>query len=191
MFLQSHFLPIRQQVGETTDLVFHLYPQSQQYPIQVARSTTIWFFHTTWASLVSQRLKRLHPMRETWVWSLGREDPLEKEMANHSNILAWRIPWMEELGRLQSKGSQRVGHDWATSLYFFKHLCLCANSSEIRTTESLNIHHVILTERDSSHFIYCCSRRLTFNFVRFENWSKCSRMASLLYKVFHFAPGQF
>ena len=64
---------------------------------------------------VSQRLKRLPPMRETWVRSLGWEDPLEKEMATHSSILAWRSPWMEEPGRLQSTGSQRVGHDWATS----------------------------------------------------------------------------
>jgi len=50
-------------------------------------------------------------MRETWVPSLGREDPLEKEMATHSIILAWRIPCMEEPGGLQSMGSQRVGHD--------------------------------------------------------------------------------
>ena len=53
-------------------------------------------------------------MPETQVWSLGREDPLEKEMATHSSILAWRIPWMEEPGGLQSMGSQRVGHDLAT-----------------------------------------------------------------------------
>ena len=52
-------------------------------------------------------------MQETWVQSLGREDPLEKEMATHSSILAWRIPWMEKRGRLQSTGSQRVGHDWS------------------------------------------------------------------------------
>ena len=63
------------------------------------------------SSLVAQRLKRLPPMRETWVRSLGQEDPLEKEMATHSSILAWRIPWMGEPGRLQSMGSQRVGHD--------------------------------------------------------------------------------
>ena len=55
---------------------------------------------------VAQRLKRLPPTRETWVQSLGREDPLEKEMATHSSILAWRIPWTEEPGRLQSMGSQ-------------------------------------------------------------------------------------
>ena len=55
-------------------------------------------------------------MRETRVRSLGREDLLEKDMATHPSILAWRIPWMEDLGRLQSMGSQRVGLDWATSL---------------------------------------------------------------------------
>ena len=48
---------------------------------------------------------------ETWVRSLGQEDPLEKETATHSSILAWKIPWIEERGRLQSTGSQRVGHD--------------------------------------------------------------------------------
>ena len=65
----------------------------------------------TWASLVAQRLKCLPAMRETWVRSLGWKDPLEKEMATHSSILAWRIPWTEEPGGLQSTGSQRVGHD--------------------------------------------------------------------------------
>ena len=55
-------------------------------------------------------------MRETWVRSLGQEDPLEKEMAAHSSIPAWRIPWTEEPGGLQSTGSQKVRHDWTTSL---------------------------------------------------------------------------
>ena len=63
------------------------------------------------ASLVAQRLKRLPAMRETWVRSLGREDPLEKEIATHSSTLARRIPWTEEPGGLQSTGLQRVGHD--------------------------------------------------------------------------------
>ena len=67
--------------------------------------------HLTLASLVAQRLKRLPPMQETWVRSLGWEDPLEKEMVTHSSILAWRIPWTEKPGRLQSTGSQRVRHD--------------------------------------------------------------------------------
>ena len=60
---------------------------------------------------MAQRLKRLPPMWEIQVRSLGREDPLEKEMVTHSSILARRIPWMEKAGRLQSMGSQRVGHD--------------------------------------------------------------------------------
>ena len=57
-----------------------------------------------YASLVAQMVKRLPAMRETRVWSLGREDPLEKEMATHSSTIAWKIPWMEEPGRLQSMG---------------------------------------------------------------------------------------
>ena len=58
--------------------------------------------------LVVQRLKRLPAMQETWVRSLGWEDPLEKEMATHSSILAWRIPWTEELGGLQSTGCEEL-----------------------------------------------------------------------------------
>ena len=56
-------------------------------------------------------VKNLPAMQETWVQPLGQEDPLEKEMATHSIILFWKIPWMEEPGKLQSMGSQRVGHD--------------------------------------------------------------------------------
>ena len=63
------------------------------------------------SSLVAQMIKHLPAMQDTWVPSLGWEEPLEKEMAIHSSTLAWRIPWMEEPGRLQSMGSQRVGHD--------------------------------------------------------------------------------
>ena len=69
------------------------------------------------SSLVIQRVKNLPAMWETRVWSLGWEDSLEKAMAPHSSTLAWRIPWTEEPGGLQSTGSQRVGHDWATSLF--------------------------------------------------------------------------
>ena len=62
-------------------------------------------------SLMAQTVKHLPTMWETWVQSLGWEDPLEKEMAVHSSTIAWKIPWTEEPGRLQSMGSQRVGHD--------------------------------------------------------------------------------
>ena len=87
-------------------------------------SMNIWFcifFSATslsWTSLVAPAIKNLPAMRETQVQSLGREDPLEKAMATHSSILAWRIPWTEEPGRLQSTGLQRVRHDWTTSLSF-------------------------------------------------------------------------
>ena len=66
------------------------------------------------ASLVAQRIKHLLVMWETWVRSLGQEDPLEKELATHFSILAWKIPWTEKPGRLQPMGSQRAGQDWAT-----------------------------------------------------------------------------
>ena len=69
------------------------------------------------ASLGAQLVKHLPAMQETWVQSLGWEDPLEKGMATHSSILAWKIPWTEEPGRLQSAGAERVGHDWATNTH--------------------------------------------------------------------------
>ena len=70
---------------------------------------------TEWAFPGNSVLNRVRlPMQETWVWSLGQENPLEKDMAIHSSILAWRIPWTEEPGGLQSTGSQTVGHDLAS-----------------------------------------------------------------------------
>ena len=72
---------------------------------------------------MAQTVKRLSTMRETRVWALGWEDPLEKEMAIHSSTIAWKIPWTEDTGRLQSMESQRVRHDWVTSHSFtFIHL---------------------------------------------------------------------
>ena len=64
-----------------------------------------------WASLVAQMVKNLPAVQETMVLSLGQEDPLEKEMATHSSVLAWRIPATAEPGELRSMGSQRVGHN--------------------------------------------------------------------------------
>ena len=65
----------------------------------------------TLASLVAQTVRNLPAIRETWIQSLGSEDPLEKEMAIHSSILAWEIPWTEKPGELQSMGSQKLGYD--------------------------------------------------------------------------------
>ena len=70
-----------------------------------------------WASLVAQRLKRLLAIRETWVRSLSREAPLEKQMAIHSSILAWRIPWTEKPGGLQSMGFQRLSDFISSYIY--------------------------------------------------------------------------
>ena len=76
-----------------------------------------------WASLVAQRLKPLPAMLETWVQSLSQEDPLEKEMATHSCILAWRIPWTEEPGGLQSTGVAK--RDTTERLHFHFHGAIC------------------------------------------------------------------
>ena len=64
---------------------------------------------------LAQSVKNLPAVQETWVRSLGQEDPLEKEMATHSSNLAWKISWTEKPGGLQSVGSQRVEHDWVTN----------------------------------------------------------------------------
>ena len=72
------------------------------------------------ASLVAQMVKNLPAMWETCVWSLSQEDPLEKGMATHSSILAWRIPWTEEPGELQSMVLQRVKHDWAPNTHYYR-----------------------------------------------------------------------
>ena len=65
----------------------------------------------SWACLVAETVKNLSTLQETWVQSLGWEDPLAEGMATHSSILAWRIPWTEEPGGLQSMGSQRIRHN--------------------------------------------------------------------------------
>ena len=75
-------------------------------------------------SLLPWWLRNMSVMQETWVQSLGQEDPLEEEMATHSSILAWKIPRMEDPGGLQSMGLQRAGHDWATNTFTFKELLL-------------------------------------------------------------------
>ena len=74
-----------------------------------ASTGAIWLI--LWASIVAQMVKNLPAIQETGIRSLGQEDPLEKGMATHSSILAWRIPRIEEPGGLQSMGSQRVGHN--------------------------------------------------------------------------------
>ena len=73
-----------------------------------------WVTELNWTEPVAQMVKNPPAMQETWVQSLGQEDPLERRMATYSSILAWRIPWTEESGEPQSMGLQRVWHDWVT-----------------------------------------------------------------------------
>ena len=95
--------------GAWRDIVLGVPKESDSTEVTCRRAYFVYILHTTRlfrASLVAQRLKHLPPMQETRVQSLGREDPLEKEMATHSSILAWRIPWTEEPGGLQSTKSR-------------------------------------------------------------------------------------
>ena len=81
------------------------------YMKQISNKVLLYSTGTIFNIPGSSVVKNLPAVQETWVQFLGREDPLEKEMANHSSILAWKIPLTEDAGRLQSMGSQRVGHD--------------------------------------------------------------------------------
>ena len=93
-------------------------------------------------SMVAQSVKNPPAIRETWVWSLGWEDLLEKGMATHSSMLAWKIPWTDEPGRLQSMGSQRVGHDWATFTFTFSYYSLSSFTNDWKSIHSANIYWV-------------------------------------------------
>ena len=105
-------------------------------------SKRIWFRS---ASLVPQSVQNLPAMQETWVWSLGREDPLTKGKATHWSILARRIPWTEEPGGLQSMGSNRVGHDWATNTFAYAYKYLCIHVESFQATSVLKSGTVSFT----------------------------------------------
>ena len=96
--------------------ITQLHPLSKIHPVSL-QLLALDLLYAIFPSLVTQMVKNLPAMRETQVWSLGQEDPLQKGMTAHSTILAWRIPWTEKSGRLQSMGMQRVGHDWATNIF--------------------------------------------------------------------------
>ena len=111
-----------------------------------------WSYHQKWtillmrhligeASLVTQMVKNLPAMQEIRVQSLGGTDSLEKGMATHSSILAWKIPWTKEPGRLQSLGLQRVRHNWVTHTFW----CLFSNSSLTRSSFLLKLQGRIST----------------------------------------------
>ena len=106
-------------------------------------------------SFVAQLVKNLPAMQETWVWFLGLEDPLEKEMATHSSILAWRIPWSEKPGRLKSNGVTRVGHDLVTKPTYcdvYSHCSECQIAINISTPVS--IHFLQIKIADTSCLLY-------------------------------------
>ena len=87
------------------------------------------------ASLVAQVVNNQPGMRETWVQSLGQEDPLKKGMAIHSSILPWRIPWSEKPGEKQSIAAQRVRHDWVTNFHFHFKQRVCSELDRIRARQ--------------------------------------------------------
>ena len=108
-------------------------------------------------SLVAQMVNCLPAMRETWVWSLDREDPMEKNMATHSSTLAWKIPWIEEPDRLQSIGLQRFGYDCVTSL----------SLSCLRCRASFHLLFAIVL----CFWLYCSSLlKSLFNFAHFYHF---------------------
>ena len=99
------------------------------------------------AKTVAQTVKYLLAMWKTWVQSLGREDPLEKEMATHSSTLAWKIPWIEEAGGLRSMGSQRTIHDWATSLNTDKMLSDGEGIEQSGLVQSIKVFQILTKEQ--------------------------------------------
>ena len=109
------------------------------------------------ASLVAQMVKNAPAMRVTWVRFLGWEDPLEMGMATYSSILAWRIPWTEEPGRLQSMGSQRVRRDWGTFTYL---LTVKLPSKVILCLPVYFLGNV--TEMSKSMFLFACLSDYSF-----------------------------
>ena len=114
------------------------------------------------ASLMAQTIKRLPAMQETRVQFLGWEDPLEKEMAIHSNTLAWKIPWTEEPDRLQSMWSQRVRHNWMTSLSLYQFDLIQVRWNQHKISQSLfPIHKFWITL--SFLFIYLPLQSLYVN----------------------------
>ena len=115
-------------------------------------------FILTRTSLVTQMIKNLPAIQETWVQSLCWEDPLEKEMATDSSTLVWKIPWTEEPGKLQSTGSQRIGHNWATSLLLF---CFIDSAKAFDYMDH-NKFWKILQEMGISDYLTCLLKNLYF-----------------------------
>ena len=116
--------PLTQLLNRSVLLSFHVFVNLLTFLLLISCFTALWLGKIVGMISVFLNLLRFAfwpiflTMWETWVRSLGWEDPLKEEMATYSSTLAWKIPWTEERGGLQSTGSQRVGHNWATSLHF-------------------------------------------------------------------------
>ena len=111
--------------------------------------------------MLSLRSPNCHKAQETWVWSLGWEDPLEKKMATHSSILAWRIPRTEEPGRLWSMRSQRVRHNWASRMP-----CSLLKFQPSITPQSYCFHKLISSQLQSLHYLQSKVLYLLFSSVQ-------------------------
>ena len=136
-------------------------------------------------------VRNLPAMWETQVWSPGQEDPLEKEMVTHSSILAWRIPWIKEPGGLQSMGSQRVRHDWATNPYPLKKYCLACNDGEIWSDFFFpffsSCHNVVYKRIQFWHiytYMYICCAQSLSNVLLFVTPWAVAHQASLSLGLF-------
>ena len=135
---QADSLPLGHQgnpktlfLNKVLNVYKNIYSEPHRYTIQIQQLIIVTFTQSlpyrVWAFLMAQIVKNAPAIQETWVWSLGWEDPLEEGMATHSSILAWRIPWTEEPGGLQSIGSQRLRHDWVTSTTYRVNLRLSSH----------------------------------------------------------------
>ena len=114
-------------------------------------------------------VKNLHARQETWVWSMGWEDPLEKGIATHYSILAWRISGTEDPGGLQSMGSQRAGHIWATNTHTHTHTtcmvyysCVCSSFPITSPTVLLEIPHLWKNSLPRPSSIFKISEKMNF-----------------------------
>ena len=135
------------------------------------------------ASLLAQTVKNLPSVQEIWVWFLGWKGPLEKPMATHFSIVAWRIPWTEEPDGVQSMGLQRVGHDWSDLAHM--HTCELVHICELVVLHSILLFHKKMHSKDSfvqlfltyGHkicFVLCWSYMIPNN--RFNYFKKINRL---------------
>ena len=141
-------------------------------------------------SLVAQTVKHLSTMRETQVPSLCWKDPLEKEMAIHSRTTAWKIPWTEEPGRLQSMGLQRVRHDWVTSLFHKE----CGHYLKLKTESQKRLEHVcdeqacilfIHLLRPLSGFLWLLDEKEWWNGIKHRLRNQNLKLKPTLFSFFH------